>query len=514
MTVLTRAVLNSDADTSLADNTSGEISPADIRQRIKDIADSAVLAEDGYLTLEQFGAVGDGTTDDSTAINAALTYVKTNGGMVRAGPKTYRCRNITLGGGAKPWGMIGAGKLATIFEHLDGNGTLFNGAASSVGYTLGGFTVDCKHSVYNHANANNGITVLDTSNVQLVDIRVQDYKVDPVLIYATTPGTHEKCSMVNVECDGGGVGANGLLFADIDHAHYENCRATGVVFVTDVGPGIGLQFKNECRWPSAVNLSAEDCFCGFSAGADSGDGPSWLQITGLRATGCDTGVRLKTQNSNLLGVTVDMEDGTAGDAIDFQDGAVGNVVTGAVVLNVGAGKRASLFRDGATDNYVEIAHLNNINTTGTVGRFDDGAERNRIRLRRMSDPVMRSAGLQSMISFGGSGPDGNSFSYDDYPAREEITIASGVVTLRNAATRYLRLDTESSASSDDLDTITAYAVDGAMLTLYAAHNERDVVVKHATGNIDLIAGTDTTLSDRTMSVTLRYSALESKWCEV
>lgn len=46
MTVRTRAQLNSDADDNLPNNTTRAISPEDVRQRIKDLADSAVLAED------------------------------------------------------------------------------------------------------------------------------------------------------------------------------------------------------------------------------------------------------------------------------------------------------------------------------------------------------------------------------------------------------------------------------------------------------------------------------------
>lgn len=52
MTVRTRAQLNSDADANLPDNTSGDISPADLRGSVKNLADSALLAEDfgaGFL---------------------------------------------------------------------------------------------------------------------------------------------------------------------------------------------------------------------------------------------------------------------------------------------------------------------------------------------------------------------------------------------------------------------------------------------------------------------------------
>jgi len=46
VTVRTRSELNGDADTALADNSTRDISAEDIRQRVKDLADSAKFAED------------------------------------------------------------------------------------------------------------------------------------------------------------------------------------------------------------------------------------------------------------------------------------------------------------------------------------------------------------------------------------------------------------------------------------------------------------------------------------
>lgn len=86
MTVRTRAQLNSDADTYLADNTTADISPSDVRQRIKDIADSALLSEDplgggetvcnGRLTLES--GVGVSTTDQTAKTTLYFTPWKGN----------------------------------------------------------------------------------------------------------------------------------------------------------------------------------------------------------------------------------------------------------------------------------------------------------------------------------------------------------------------------------------------------------------------------------------------------
>lgn len=46
MTVKSRSVINSEADANIQDNTAQEITPADVRQRIKDLADSAVMKSD------------------------------------------------------------------------------------------------------------------------------------------------------------------------------------------------------------------------------------------------------------------------------------------------------------------------------------------------------------------------------------------------------------------------------------------------------------------------------------
>lgn len=51
-----------------------------------------------FVTPEDFGAIGDGTTDDARYIQNALDYLSfvTSGGELRLGPKTYLCKISTL----------------------------------------------------------------------------------------------------------------------------------------------------------------------------------------------------------------------------------------------------------------------------------------------------------------------------------------------------------------------------------------------------------------------------------
>lgn len=69
----------------------------------------------------------------------------------------------------------------------------------------------------------------------------------------------------------------------------------------------------------------------------------------------------------------------------------------------------------------------------------------------------------------------------------ELTIASGVITVTSS---YHTVDTESDASTDDLNTINGGQIDGQLLILRSRDNARDTTVKHNTGNIRLDGGVD------------------------
>ena len=68
------------------------------------------------VTPEQYGAAGDGVTDDSTAITNALNAAIGTGGpaLVLFGPKTYVCNDVSTAAQSTGWIAIrGSGKYAT-----------------------------------------------------------------------------------------------------------------------------------------------------------------------------------------------------------------------------------------------------------------------------------------------------------------------------------------------------------------------------------------------------------------
>lgn len=85
----------------------------------------------------------------------------------------------------------------------------------------------------------------------------------------------------------------------------------------------------------------------------------------------------------------------------------------------------------------------------------------------------------------------------------KVTIASGVATLSGRFGHYF-VDTEASAASDDLDTITDTDVQkGDVIILSAFSSSRTVVVKHGTGNIT--CGSDRTLDNAADRICLQYN---------
>jgi hypothetical protein len=100
----------------------------------------------------------------------------------------------------------------------------------------------------------------------------------------------------------------------------------------------------------------------------------------------------------------------------------------------------------------------------------------------------------------------------DFATATTLTITGGAVT---PTQNWHLVDTQSAAATDDLDTITATnATDGFMLFLRQVHDDRDVTIKHDSGNIKCPGGVDVVLTDSTQVVVLVYDGTNSKWLVV
>ena len=477
-----------------------------------------------WYSVKDFGATGDGTTDDSTAINSGLDYVKANGGTLWFPDGTYRCKNIRLDGNTKYYSMIGGGKERVTFKHLDGAGTMFNDAGPSlIGYNIQGFTANLQHSVYAHPDANHGFAIKQRSNVTIRDVHVTDFAASAILVYdPDMTGLYGKNSITDCSCDGLNVGTNGFLFSNMDYCSYLRVYAKGVLDPggLDDGPGMAVQFKNNCRWGSATDVIGENSTSGFALAGDNAGllpGPSFITATNIRTINCTNPVRLgnASVHNTITNVYASQLTTAATDVVRITNNSVGNSITNINIKNVASVKRAVYFDTGSTDNNVHIAVLDTAMDGAPVVVFNDTCQYNNVRLSRALNPRLRTTyGMSRMATFT-TPSDNNSFAYDNYPYWDNVTIASGVITLGNAVMEQnLIVDTEGATATDNLDTITNhYQQDWQKIILRTNNGLRDVTVGHLTGNIYLAGGANFTLANNRYMLCLVWNTDFSKWVE-
>jgi len=465
---------------------------------------------DGAVNVKWFGAKGDEVADDTAELQAAIDYVKANGKRLMVPDGTYKTGPLDVGGAAKYFEVIGEGARSTVLIHRDGSGTLVGGTASANGMLLQGFTLDCQFSVYAHPSANHGISISNTNRVRIQEVFVTDYKNSAILIFGTVPETNFDAVLVDCEADGLGNANNGFLIGDMDRGGMTRCTVRNLGL--SGSPGLGLQFKNVARWCFMTDCFATNCVAGLALGNDIGAlGVQFATIENVRVTNCTTGFAAGYAERNTINnLYVDMNS-TGNEALDLGVGCVGNSITNAVVENVANLKYASRTRSGATDNTIHLAHVDNLNSTGNVAYFDTDSTNNLVKLSRMTNPRIRTGGLNTMSVFQ-TAANNNGFDYEGLPVFELRTIASDAITLSNKCSTSVLLDTEGDASTDDLSTITADE-EGRVITIATRLNNEDVVVKNGVGNIRL-DGSDCTLSNVADTLTLRYSARAAAWVEI
>lgn len=313
------------------------------------------LAYTGRVSIKQFGCKGDGTTDNTATLQAAINWANSNTGELFVPVGTFNIQQVTIYGGTTWWSMIGADMRASVFSMTQASKTVFEGGNGAVkGYEMGNFSILCNQTSLNGTiGTASGITVGDTSNVYFHDIYVWDYTNTGILIYTNhTLHTYTNAQVRRCYIDGNITlngaksdpinatkgGGSGIIIAQYDSSVISDCITINQRFVAGVVPGFGCEFKNECRNNAIRNCYAYNCYVAYGFGNDGatryGVSDSLVSdcVSYACIFACQTG---GSTNLTFSNVTADMNYAYGGSPIDVQPNRwstsrTGNTFTGTI----------------------------------------------------------------------------------------------------------------------------------------------------------------------------------------
>ena len=452
------------------------------------------------VTPEMFGAVGDGTTDDYTALQAAENWLEIDQtGKFSGGTLLLVSRyatsdqlliddfNITIMGDGVE--RTAAGSSVNGSPCLIGTSTTkpvirVNASDTKlVGFEVRASAARQAGSTQTGDNTAAGIMIATTDTggaaamvrIHLEDILVRDQVDD---------GIHVCGELATVTMERVAVKDNdrhGFHFDDGTLAGRSNLGRPGIITMTD------------CR---AVDSGGYGIGCGHPS--DGVNAPYRVVITNFEGyrNGLTTGKLYSTYESChfLRGENIVVF------ASAFAGTGAGNVAARSCFLVSAADAQFESCRyiDPAGTHFVSIQDIAGY-TTRFV-RFEGGvASTTGSALSYFA--TIEAGSLQCRI-------DNVRGIVNEYVAtsdRETLTIASGVVA---AIFEHHLIDTQAAAATDDLDTING-GIQDQIVRFRSVDSGRDVVFKHGTGNI--VCAYDRTLSSLSDEIAFRYDATAAKW---
>jgi hypothetical protein len=463
------------------------------------------------VSAKDFGAVGDGTTDDAVALQAALDYVSQNGLTLYIPSGNYTIETGLTITGRDNWSIVGDGMyISKIIRNSFACGTVLN-IVSCEHVVVKDLGFDGGWATYNGGSANHAFVFNDCENVRGENLYATDFKNGGVNGFVTNGTQKRNIRFIGCEVDGLGAANNGINIANGIESGMIDCHVKGC----PGSPGYGLQLKNVCERSYIRSSWVEGCTAGVAFGNDiSATGVTKCSVTDVQIYDCRSAIATGYASDNLFdSIQIDMNN-IVGWGIDLANGSGNNSfrnITGRNINNT-----RSLIRVRAGDyNTFDVSMLVNPTVlSGTLGTIDSGVQYTRINLGQV---VTAGYSPWTRLVDDNSTNNTNTFLINHEPRVELHSIASGAVSLVTGGVRILRIDTEGAAATDDLDNILGVLPDNQYVYLQSSADGRDITVRDAGvsgGNIQLAGGSPMTLAKRGDSLGLMWKEGVGAWCEI
>lgn len=454
------------------------------------------MIDDTAYHVNDYGAVGNGVTDDSAAIQLALNDLRDNGGtLIFSSGLTYKCNSgltleLTSADADVRWVIEGNNAILD-FSSLT-SGTAFKiGADGQANFPeFGSCTI---------------------SNLKLLGAEAGQTKTQ-------TPASSTVGLFFNY--------AHEVLLNNVQARRFYVGMKTGFVFPLTAtaclfhNNFIGLYLQNSSNLHQYINMGVKECRFSvliYDEGLYGGGRIDTVAFHGLWTEGSLVGVHVDTgtnPGSTPRVRSLSFYDSFYGATYDeFRLGKIFDFATYATRTSDRSNQIYGLtIQNGRWGSILSASTALIVIGTGTVYEAQ-------ISIPYLSDTNALVGSIRAgQITFRDNTiftPDWDTFVYDNFGnvVRKisnnngaELTISSGVISV---GSDFHVVDTESDASTDDLDTINGGFV-GMFLILKAANDARTVVMKDGVDNLKLNG--DFSLTHTDDSIALLYDG--TNWLEV
>ncbi len=503
---------------------------ADLRERLARLEGGEYVAKAGALYAKghpwfdvmAYGAKGDGTTDDTAAIQAAIDAAPATGGIVFFPRGYYKFSSLTF---YTPIELRGTGQHTLNMAYFGdskwtntaylqgtvlmstatmGNALLFSpttpypsfrisdlavvgpGSGTSTGIKLSK-TQGCIFRNVMVANFSVGMEVAETYESSFYDLRFRGNSTGLWLHSATNQNVFVNTEIQETTVDGiligttgdacalntfyGGLiqyfeGTAGIRVSFGAQNHFDNFwfeKNMGTTYVVDFVGGNDQTLSNSYFAESAQDLRIDAASCGLYQ---------------IRKFGATTGTISVHGDGNVL---LAVNNFTVTDTGTHTLQLIGNKILGG--LNIGTSTAAAAGNIKASGGITLLGGLNIGTSTGaTAGGIGASG----------SITVLGAASLGGLT----------------VPYARELTINStGAITVA-PTDGYIWVDTYGNTATDALATVDG-GREGQIVIIRQSDNARDVTVKHNTGNV--WCGADFTLATRADRIVLQYDGNATHW---
>jgi len=259
-----------------------------------------------YISVKDFGAVGNGSTDDTAAIQAAINYVASlSGATLYFPPGTYKTTS-TISSSGSFFGLSGSGLAGSTIAPAFGNADIFSFSgnwisvenllfnSSSGSFTLGywiNFSGTQGNYWVNRLVINNGYRGIGFTGSTVTNTYITNSIINNLvhygIYYSTTYTGLAYINNLRMQCAGGTSTHAGIFIQNGDTFHFSNIDISGWYFGIFVFPAASGFVRNL----HGTNITCD------GAGRVGSTQPSWLidgsgigsDVSRIRLTNCWAG---------------------------------------------------------------------------------------------------------------------------------------------------------------------------------------------------------------------------------